>query len=100
MIDFKEVLFPLVITFIFTMLIAPLFIPFLKRLKFGQQIRTDGPQRHLKKTGTPTMGGIIILLAIALASLKFIDMNSELIVILVATLGFEFVAFLDENFKI
>jgi phospho-N-acetylmuramoyl-pentapeptide-transferase len=100
MIDFKEVLFPLVITFVFTMLVAPLFIPFLKRLKFGQQIRTDGPQSHLKKTGTPTMGGIIILLAIALASLKFIDKNSELIVLLVATLGFGLIGFLDDYIKI
>lgn len=100
MIDFKEVLFPLVITFLFTMLISPLFIPFLKRLKFGQQIRTDGPQSHLKKTGTPTMGGIIILLAIALASLKFIDNGSELIVLLVATLGFGLVGFLDDYIKI
>ncbi|QGR00076.1 phospho-N-acetylmuramoyl-pentapeptide-transferase [Paenibacillus psychroresistens] len=98
--DFKEVLFPLVITFVFTMLVAPLFIPFLKRLKFGQQIRTDGPQSHLKKTGTPTMGGIIILLAIALASLKFIDKNSELIVLLVATLGFGLIGFLDDYIKI
>src|ERR1700730_2665682 len=100
MIDFKEVLFPLVITFLFTMLISPLFIPFLKRLKFGQQIRTDGPQGHLKKAGTPTMGGIIILLALALASLKFIDKNSELIVLLVACLGFGLVGFLDDYIKI
>jgi phospho-N-acetylmuramoyl-pentapeptide-transferase len=100
MIDFKEVLFPLVITFLFTMLVSPLFIPFLKRLKFGQQIRTDGPQSHLKKTGTPTMGGIIILLAIALATLKFIDKDSELIVLLVATLGFGLIGFLDDYIKI
>lgn len=100
MIDFKEVLFPLVITFLFTMLVSPLFIPFLKRLKFGQQIRTDGPQSHLKKTGTPTMGGIIILLAIALAALKFIDKGPELMVLLVATLGFGLVGFLDDYIKI
>jgi phospho-N-acetylmuramoyl-pentapeptide-transferase len=100
MIDFKEVLFPLVITFLFTMLISPLLIPFLKRLKFGQQIRTDGPQGHLKKAGTPTMGGIIILLALALASLKFIDLNSELIVLLVAVLGFGLIGFMDDYIKI
>jgi phospho-N-acetylmuramoyl-pentapeptide-transferase len=100
MIDFKEVLFPLVITFLFTMLISPLFIPLLKRLKYGQQIRVDGPQGHLKKAGTPTMGGIIILLAIALASLKFIDKNSELVVLLVATLGFGLIGFLDDYIKI
>jgi phospho-N-acetylmuramoyl-pentapeptide-transferase len=100
MIDFKEVLFPLVITFLFTMLISPLFIPLLKRLKYGQQIRTDGPQGHLKKAGTPTMGGIIILLAIALAALKFIDKNSELVVLLVATLGFGLIGFLDDYIKI
>jgi phospho-N-acetylmuramoyl-pentapeptide-transferase len=100
MIDFKEVLFPLVITFLFTMFIAPLLIPFLKRLKFGQQIRTDGPQGHLKKAGTPTMGGIIILLALALAALKFIDKDSKLVVLLVATLGSGLIGFLDDYIKI
>ncbi|MDB5053610.1 MAG: phospho-N-acetylmuramoyl-pentapeptide transferase [Bacilli bacterium] len=100
MIDFKEVLFPLVITFLITMFIAPLLIPFLKRLKFGQQIRTDGPQGHLKKAGTPTMGGIIILIALALAALKFVEKDSELIVLLVATLGSGLIGFLDDYIKI
>jgi len=100
MIDLKEVLFPLAISFLFSLLIAPLLISFLKRLKYGQQIRTDGPQGHLKRAGTPTMGGIIILFAAALVSLRFIEINTELILLLVATLGFGLVGFLDDYIKI
>jgi len=81
-------------------LLGPLFIPLLRRLKFGQQIRTDGPQSHLKKQGTPTMGGIIIMIALLLAFLKFSDKTDEFWVLLVASLGFGLVGFLDDYIKI
>jgi len=71
MIDSKEILFPLATAFVLALLAGPLLIPLLRRLKFGQQIRTDGPQGHLKKKGTPTMGGIIIMMALAVAALRF-----------------------------
>ncbi|MNI30904.1 Phospho-N-acetylmuramoyl-pentapeptide-transferase [compost metagenome] len=79
---------------------GPLFIPLLRRLKYGQQIREDGPQGHLKKQGTPTMGGVIILLALALASLRFADMNTDLLILLIASLGYGLVGFLDDYIKI
>ncbi|WP_216625910.1 phospho-N-acetylmuramoyl-pentapeptide-transferase [Paenibacillus planticolens] len=79
---------------------GPLFIPILRRMKFGQQIREDGPQGHLKKQGTPTMGGVIILLALALATLRFADKNSNLLILLIASLGYGLVGFLDDYIKI
>ena len=87
-------------SFILSVILGPLCIPLLRRLKFGQHIRTDGPQAHLKKKGTPTMGGIIILLALSLAYLRFSDMNAEFFVLMLAALGFGLVGFLDDYIKI
>lgn len=100
MIDLKEVLFPMGIAFLFALLAGPLFIPVLRRMKFGQQIRKEGPQGHQKKAGTPTMGGIIILLALSVAALRFADKNEELVILLVATLGYGLVGFMDDYIKI
>jgi len=99
-VDFKLVLLTIGVSFLLAVIAGPLCIPLLRRLKFGQQIRQDGPQGHLKKAGTPTMGGIIILLAFTLSFLKFSVMNTDFIVLLVATLGFGLVGFLDDYIKI
>lgn len=98
--DFKLVLLTMGVSFILAVILGPLCIPLLRRLKFGQQIRQDGPQSHLKKAGTPTMGGIIILLAFTLSFLKFSVINTNFAVLLVATLGFGLVGFLDDYIKI
>ncbi|QYR20087.1 phospho-N-acetylmuramoyl-pentapeptide-transferase [Paenibacillus sp. sptzw28] len=98
--DIKVILLSIGASFLLAVLLGPLFIPLLRRLKFGQQIRTDGPQSHLKKKGTPTMGGIIIMLAMLLAFLKFSDKTSEFWVLLVSSLGFGLVGFLDDYIKI
>lgn len=98
--DYKLVLLTLGVAFILAVIAGPLFIPLLRRLKFGQQIRTDGPQGHLKKAGTPTMGGVIIILALALAFLKFSDKTLEFAVLLIASLGFGLIGFLDDYIKI
>ena len=55
--------------FVLTAVMGPYFIPMLHRMKFGQEVRDDGPQAHLKKQGTPTMGGIMFLLAIVATGL-------------------------------
>src|SRR5699024_1070929 len=57
------------IAFLITVLFSPIFIPFLRRLKFGQSIREEGPKSHQKKSGTPTMGGIMIVLSVTITSL-------------------------------
>lgn len=94
------ILLTLGVAFVLTLIMGPLFIPILRRLKYGQQIRTDGPQGHLKKQGTPTMGGVIILLALALAALRFSDKNTELLILLISSLGYGLVGFLDDYIKI
>ena len=91
---------PVIIAFAISVVLCPIMIPFLKRLKFGQFVRDDGPQSHLKKAGTPTMGGLIILSAIVLTSLFFIRDYPEIIPILFMTLGFGLIGFLDDYIKV
>lgn len=98
--EMREIFIPMIVSFMVTVLVAPLFIPVLRRLKFGQSIREEGPKTHYKKAGTPTMGGAIILLSLTLASLTFVQHNAELLVLLVATLGYGLIGFLDDFIKI
>ena len=63
---------PVIIAFVISAALGPFIIPFLRRLKAGQTVRDDGPQSHIKKNGTPTMGGILILIAVVLTSLIYI----------------------------
>ncbi len=97
--DFNVVM-PVVIAFAISVVLSPIFIPFLKKLKFGQFVRDDGPQSHLKKSGTPTMGGIIILISIVITSLIYIKDYKEIIPVLFVTLGFGLVGFLDDYIKV
>jgi len=98
--DYASTLWTLGVSFLLTVLLGPFCIPMLRRLKFGQQVRDDGPQSHLKKSGTPTMGGIIILLAMTVAFLKFSDRGWPFWALLTASLGFGLVGFLDDFIKI
>ncbi|MFX3633146.1 MAG: phospho-N-acetylmuramoyl-pentapeptide-transferase [Candidatus Pristimantibacillus sp.] len=98
--DMMVILFSLGASFLISVLLGPLFIPLLRRMKFGQQVRTDGPQSHLKKNGTPTMGGIIIILALLISFLKFSDKTADFWVLLTASLGFGLIGFLDDYIKI
>jgi phospho-N-acetylmuramoyl-pentapeptide-transferase len=91
---------PIGAAFLLAVIMGPLFIPILRRMKFGQQIRDDGPQGHLKKAGTPTMGGTIILLALAFTVLKFADRTIELFLVMFVTLGYGLIGFLDDYIKI
>lgn len=98
--DYQLLLLTIAVSFILAVIAAPLIIPLLRRMKFGQQVRDDGPQTHLKKAGTPTMGGIIIMVAFTLSFLKFSVVNSDFYVLLVATLGYGLIGFLDDYIKI
>lgn len=98
--DVREIFIPMVVSFLITVLVSPLFIPVLRRLKFGQSIREEGPSAHYKKAGTPTMGGIIILLSLTLTSLAFVQRNTEWWILLFATLGYGAIGFLDDFIKI
>jgi phospho-N-acetylmuramoyl-pentapeptide-transferase len=75
-------------------------IPFLSRLKFGQFVRNDGPKSHLKKTGTPTMGGIAIIAGILITALFYINTNPDIIPIMFMTVAFGILGFLDDFIKV
>lgn len=96
------VMMSIAISFLITVLISPIFIPFLRRLKFGQSVREDGPQSHLAKSGTPTMGGLMIIFSITVTSLiivfKFIDgpVPYEFWLLLFVLLGYGLIGFLDD----
>ncbi len=82
-------------------LFGPKIISGLRKFKLGQMVRKDGPQSHLSKTGTPTMGGLIIILAILVACLLWMDMTNPYMWIgIVSMLGFGFVGFMDDYLKI
>ena len=68
----NETILAIIIAFAISAMLCPVVIPFLHKLKFGQQVRDDGPQAHLKKQGTPTMGGLVILTSIVITSLFYI----------------------------
>lgn len=80
--------------------LGPFFIPLLHRLKFGQSIRNCGPASHQKKSGTPTMGGIMIILAILVSTLIWCPLSPEIIVALLLTLGYGLIGFLDDYIKV
>lgn len=91
---------PAVIAFGISVILCPIIIPFLRKLKFGQFVRDDGPQSHLKKAGTPTMGGLVILVSILLTSLIYIGRYHEILPVLFMTLGFGIIGFLDDYIKV
>ncbi len=87
------------IPFFVVMISGPFLIKLLKRINFGQQVRREGPKSHFQKEGIPTMGGVLILLGIVL-SILFININNNLLVTIVVTLGMGLVGFLDDFIKI
>lgn len=91
---------PVIVSFAISVLLGPVVIPFLRKLKAGQTVREDGPQTHLKKSGTPTMGGIMILLSIMVTSLIYVEDNQKIIPVLFLTLGFGLIGFLDDYIKV
>ncbi len=96
----NETIFAVIIAFAVSAALCPVVIPFLHKLKFGQQVRDDGPQAHLKKQGTPTMGGLIFLAAIVITSLFYIRSNPRILPVLFMTVGFGVIGFLDDYIKI
>ena len=97
--DYK-VFIPVLISFALCVIMGPVIIPILRRLKMGQTEREDGVKSHLKKTGTPTMGGVIILLSIVITSVFYIKDYPKILPILFVTLGFGLIGFLDDYLKV
>jgi len=87
--------------FIFVIFLGPKFIARMKAKQFGQAIRSDGPKSHLKKTGTPTMGGLLIIGALVFSTLLWGDLsNHYLIAILFLSIAFTAIGFLDDYLKV
>ena len=97
--DYK-IFLPVLISFALSVILGPVVIPILRKLKMGQTERVDGVKSHLKKAGTPTMGGVIILSSIAITSLFYIKDYPTIIPILFVTVGFGLIGFLDDYLKV
>lgn len=91
---------PVLVAFACSAILGPLIIPVLRRLKMNQTEREDGVQSHLKKAGTPSMGGVIILLSVVLTSLIYVKDFPKIIPILFVTVGFGVIGFLDDYLKV
>lgn len=92
--------YALTLAFILVLGAGPWFIPKLHKLKFGQSIREEGPQSHQAKSGTPTMGGMMIILALTLATLVFAHWTLEIMLALFVILGHFLLGFLDDYIKV
>ncbi len=89
-----------IITFALTLIAGPIFIPALKKLKFGQTVRDDGPKSHYVKTGTPTIGGIIFLVPVLLVGLYFAKEFPQILPVMFVTFGFGIIGFIDDFIKV
>lgn len=98
--DYEIVAVPVIAAFVFSLMLGPVIIPFLRRLKVGQTERIDGVQSHLKKMGTPTMGGLIFLISTTVTSLFFVKGYPKIIPVLFLMLGFGLIGFLDDYLKV
>lgn len=100
----QVILFTIIMGFLISVLLSPIFIPFLRRLKFGQSIREEGPKSHQKKSGTPTMGGVMIILSIIATTIamtmKFSEVSMNMILLLFVTVGYGLLGFLDDYIKV
>ena len=90
----------LVVSFIATIILGFIIIPILKKLKIGQVVREDGPKEHLRKSGTPTMGGIIMLIVIILTSLGVSIKYPNILPVAFVTLGYGIIGFIDDFIKL
>ncbi len=95
-----DTILAVLISFALTALICPFLIPYLIRLKVGQTERKEGVQSHLKKAGTPTMGGIAILLSVLVTTLIFAPRYPRVLPVLFLTAGFGVIGFIDDYLKV
>lgn len=96
----SKIVIPVLISFAISVVLGPIIIPFLRKLKMGQTERVEGVQSHLKKAGTPTMGGVIFLIATAVTALIYMKDYPKIIPVLFLTLGFGIIGFLDDYLKV
>ncbi len=86
---------------ILSLIIGPALIKFLQKRKIGQTVRDDGPQTHLTKSGTPTMGGLLILFVVCISTILFADLSNKFVWLLIfSTMGFGLIGFVDDYLKL
>lgn len=95
-----HIVIPVLISFAISAVLGPIIIPFLRKLKMGQTERVEGVQSHLKKAGTPTMGGVIFLISTVITALFYVKDYPKIIPVLFLTLGFGIIGFLDDYLKV
>jgi len=88
------------VALVIVLISGPVLIPILHKMKFGQSIRQEGPKSHQAKTGTPTMGGLMIMLAIVVSTGLFAKLNMEVCLALFVMLGHCVIGFLDDYIKV
>ena len=91
---------PVFISFVVSAVLGPVLIPFLRNLKLSQTERELGVKSHLKKAGTPTMGGILFLIGITVTCLIYLRQYPKIVPVLFLTLGFGIIGFLDDYLKV
>ena len=96
MLGITELTYTALISFLIVVILGPIFIPMLTKFKFGQTVRDDGPKTHLAKNGTPTMGGILMIVAILITGLTRSNVGSDMIIGLISIVGFGLVGFIDD----
>lgn len=96
----EQTVYAILISFIIGVILCPIMIPLLHKLKFGQNVRDDGPETHLQKQGTPTMGGISFLIAFVVTGVFFMKGYTDNAAILLVTLGYGVIGFLDDYIKV
>ncbi len=96
------IILAIIIAFAVSIILCPIVIPMLKKMKFGQYIREEGPKSHQGKSGTPTMGGMIILASVIVTSIVFmiVNKNLEIAPILFVTVGCGLIGFADDYIKV
>ena len=92
--------FAALISFLIAVLVAPVAIPMLHNLKFGQEIREEGPKWHSSKSGTPTMGGVIFILAVLIAGIIFLKNSLEGVMLIYLSVAFGVIGFIDDYIKV
>lgn len=97
--DFTFVV-PVLISFVLSVIMGPIVIPILRKMKMKQTERVEGVESHLQKAGTPTMGGVMILASIVITSLFYVKDYPKIIPILFMTVGFGVIGFLDDYLKV
>lgn len=97
--EYKMFIICIISSFVLALIAGPILIPILKKMKFGQNIRDDGPQSHLKKAGIPTIGGLIFIIPAVIVSMSF-SKDKDMLLALVTTLLYGAIGFADDYIKI